>query len=464
MSILFKNGTIVTSEGEFKGDLLVEGEKVQAVGENLQVVADEVVDADGLFVLPGGVDQHTHFNFTFKSATTRGWYSSNAALAGGTTTVIDFCNQEIGKGLIESIHNYMEDKVAPKAMCDYGFHGVVFDPSEKLFSEIPLLPEIGVPTMKLFMAYKGAPYHCDDDSVLKALFAAKDAGVTIMVHAENADMIDVLQKQCLAKGHTDPIYHAVSRPPTVEDECTSRAIYLAETAGAPIFIVHVTSRGAMEAVRNANNRGVPAYGETCTHYLVLDTENLAKPGFEGAKYVCSPALRSKEHRDALWEAVKKGWLKAVSSDHCGFDWAEQKHIGKDDFTSIPNGAPGLQDRLQVLWTEGVAKGRISRQRFVDLWATAPAKINGIFPRKGTLAVGSDADIVLFDPSERGVHSNADSYHQTDYNSYEGMEFIGAPKKVYLRGKLVFENGKFLGNEGQGKFVPGRPFGLCYSEV
>ena len=275
-------------------------------------------------------------------------------------------------------------------------------------------------------------------------------------------MIDVLQKQCLAKGQVDPIYHAVSRPPTVEDECTNRAIYLAETAGAPIFIVHVTSKGAMEAVRNANNRGVPVYGETCTHYLVLDTENLAKPGFEGAKYVCSPALRSKEHREAIWEAVKKGWLKAVSSDHCGFDWAVQKHIGKGDFTSIPNGAPGLQDRLQVLWTEGVAKGRISRQRFVDLWATSPAKINGIFPQKGTLAIGSDADIVLFDPSERGVLSNANSYHQTDYNSYEGMEFTGAPKKVYLRGKLVFENGKFLGNEGQGRFVPGKPFGLCYS--
>ncbi len=460
MRTLIKNGMIVTTESEFEGDILVEGEKIKAIGENLNESAEEVVNAEGLVVLPGGVDEHTHFNFSFKSATTRGWETSNAAIAGGTTTVVDFCNQEIGKGMIESVNNYLQ-KIAPMAMCDYSLHGVVFDPSDKLFEEIPSIPEIGVPTIKLFMAYKGMPYHCDDSAVFKALLAAKDAGVTIMVHAENADMIDVLQKLCLQKGQVDPIYHAVSRPPVVEDECTTRAIYLAKAAGAPIFIVHVTSRGAMEAIRNAYNEGMPVFGETCTHYLVLDTECLAKPNFEGAKYVCSPALRSKEHRDALWEAIKKGWLKAVSSDHCGFDWSKQKHLGKGDFTSIPNGAPGLQDRLQVLWTEGVAKGKISRQRFVDLWATAPAKINGLFPRKGILSVGSDADIVLLDPNEKGIITNANSYHQTDYNTYEGMEYMGAPKKVYLRGKLVYDNGKLLIKEGQGKFVPGEPFGLCY---
>lgn len=381
--MLMKNGVIVTSEGEFKGDILVEGEKIKAIGENLNESADEVVNAEGFVVLPGGVDEHTHFNLSFKSATTRGWETSNAAIAGGTTTVVDFCNQEIGKGMIESVENYLQ-KIAPKAMCDYSLHGVVFDPSDKLFEEIPSIPEIGVPTIKLFMAYKGMPYHCDDSAVFKALLAAKEAGVTIMVHAENADMIDVLQKLCLQRGQVDPIYHAVSRPPVVEDECTTRAIYLAKAAEAPIFIVHVTSRGAMEAIRNAYNEGMPAFEETCTHYLVLDTECLAKPNFEGAKYVCSPALRSKEHRDALWEAIKKGWLKAVSSDHCGFDWAKQKHFGKGDFMSIPNGAPGLQDRLQVLWTEGVAKDRISRQRFVDLWATAPAKVNGLFPKSSFL--------------------------------------------------------------------------------
>jgi dihydropyrimidinase len=461
MKIMIKNGTIVTAADEFRADLLIEDEKIAAIGSSLEIQTDEVVDAEGLYVLPGGVDQHTHFNFTFKTATVRGFETSNAALAGGTTTIVDFANQEMGKSLKESIDNYNEIKVAPKVMCDYSFHGVVFDANDALFEEIPTLPEIGVPTLKLFMAYKGMPYHCDDAAVFKALQAAKDAGVTIMVHAENADIIDVLQKQCLARGEVDPIYHAISRPPIVETECTQRAISLAEAADAPIFVVHVTDKGAMEAIRDAYARGVAAFGETCTHYLVLDTENLAKPDFEGAKYVCSPALRSKKHRDALWDAVQKDWLKCVSSDHCGFNWAEQKHIGKGDFTSIPNGAPGLQDRLQVLWTNGVETGKISRPRFVDLWATAPAKICGLYPQKGTLAVGSDADVVLFDASAQGLISVADTFHGVDYNSYEGMEFIGRPKKVYLRGQLTFEDGNFLGREGQGRFIKGKPFGLCY---
>jgi len=238
---------------------------------------------------------------------------------------------------------------------------------------------------------------------------------------------------------------------------------LATAAEAPIFVVHVTCKEAMEAIRDAYMHGIPAFGETCTHYLTLDVANLAKPDFEGAKYVCSPALRSSEHREALWEAVKKGWLRCVSSDHCGFDWAVQKHLGKDDFTSIPNGAPGLQDRLAVLWTNGVAKGRISRQKFVDLWATAPAKINGLFPKKGTIDIGSDADIVLFDSKSKGIITNAKSFHGVDYNSYESMDYIGEPVKVFLRGKLTVDAGKFIGKKGQGQFVKGKAFGLCYAE-
>jgi len=463
MSVLIKNGTIVTAVDEVRADIFIEDEKISAIGIGLEYKATDVVDAQGLYVLPGGVDQHTHFNFTFKSATVRGFETSNAALVGGTTTVVDFANQEIGKSLTDSIQRYMDEKVAGKAMCDYGFHGVVFDPNEALFKEIKKLPEIGVSTLKLFMAYKGMPYHCDDDSVFKALKASKESGVTIMVHAENAEVIDVLQKQCMSEGNVGPKYHGVSRPPVVETECTHRATMLAEAADAPIFVVHVTCKGAMEAVRDAYLRGIPAFGETCTHYLTLDVENLSKPNFEGAKYVCSPALRSVEHREALWEAVKKGWLKCVSSDHCGFDWAEQKHLGHQDFTSIPNGAPGLQDRLAILWTYGVEKGKISRQKFVDLWATAPAKINGLFPRKGTIAVGSDADIVLFDPKATGVITNKKSFHGVDYNSYEGMEYIGEPVRVFLRGKLTVDRGKFLGRLGQGKFIKGDAFGLCYQE-
>jgi dihydropyrimidinase len=463
MRVLIKNGTIVTAVDEVRADILIENEKIIAIGTHLGQESSEVVDAEGLYVLPGGVDQHTHFNFTFRTATVRGFETSIAALFGGTTTVVDFANQEMGKRLQDSIQKYMEEKVSDKAMCDYAFHGVVFEPNEALFKEISRLPEIGVPTLKLFMAYKGMPYHCDDDSVFKALQASKESGVTIMVHAENAEIIHVLQQQCLSRGNIEPKYHAVSRPPVVETECTHRAIMLSVAAAAPIFIVHVTCKGAMEAIRDAYLKGVPAFGETCTHYLILDVDNLSKPDFEGAKYVCSPALRSIEHREALWEALKKGWLKCVSSDHCGFDWAEQKHLGKNDFTSIPNGAPGLQDRLTLLWTYGVETGKISRQKFVDLWATAPAKINGLFPRKGTISVGSDADIILFDPKASGIVTNEKSFHGVDYNSYEGLNYIGAPVKVFLRGKLMVDHGKFVGKSCQGQFIKGSPFGLCYQE-
>lgn len=463
MSTLIKNGTIITAVDEYKADILIEKGKIKAIGVGLNDEVDQVIDANGKYVMPGGVDQHTHFDFSFGTATVFGWEGSNAALVGGTTTVVDFVNQKIGWSVRDSVDAYVEAKVEGKAMCDYSFHGVVFDPNDALFEEIPKLPEIGVPSIKLFMAYKGHPYHCDDDAVFRALQASKEAGVTIMVHAENADVIDVLQKQLVAEGKTDPIYHAVSRPPLVEAEATQRAIYLAMMADAPIFVVHVTCIEAMEAIRDAYIKGTPAFGETCSHYLVLDTENLAKPDFEGAKYVCSPALRSKEHREAMWQAIKKGWLKCVSSDHCSFSWKEHKILGKDSFVNIPNGAPGLQDRLAIMWTYGVEKGKISRQKFVELFATAPAKINGLFPRKGTLAIGSDADVVVFDPNWKGIISNKTSLHGVDYSSYEGMEQIGRAEKVLLRGELTVDNGKFIGKAGQGQFVPGEPFGLAYQE-
>jgi len=461
MGILIKNGTIVTALNEYKADILIEGEKIAAIGQNLNASGNEIVDAEGMYILPGGVDQHTHFSFQYGDAIVRGFETSSAALVGGTTTVIDFVNQEAGKGIAETIEKYNEQKVSGVAMVDYSFHGVVTDPNDEVFKEIPKLPDYGIPTIKLFMAYKGFPYHSDDSAVFKALQASKEAGVTIMVHAENADIIDVLQKQCIAQGHVEPKYHAVSRPPLAEAEATQRAIYLAAIAEAPIYIVHVTCKEAMEAVRDAYIKGIAAYGETCTHYLVLGEENLAKPNFEGAKYVCSPPLRTQEHQHALWEAVRKGWLTAVSSDHCGFDWKTHKHMGKDDFTKIPNGAPGLENRLAVLWTYGVETGKISRQKLVEIFATNPAKINGIFHRKGHIGVGYDADLVIFDPTWRGVMTVEGSLQGVDYCTFEGMEQKGRPDKVYLRGKLTVEKGKFIGQKGQGEFIEGKPFGLCY---
>lgn len=465
MSVLIKNGTIVTSEGEFQGDIYVEGESIKAIGKDVEYQADETVDATGKYILPGGVDQHVHFSFTYKGSKVRGFETSNAAAVGGTTTVIEFVNQEQGKGLVESIDEYRKKEAEGIAMVDYSFHSVMTDPRPEVIEEIPRLAEAGYPTMKLFMAYKGMFFHADDDAILQALYKGKEAGVTIMVHAENADMIDVLTKKLIAEGKTAPYFHAVSRPPVVEAEATRRAIYLAELADAPLYVVHVSAKEAIEEIKQAYNRGQAVYGETCSHYLVLDMEDLGRPGFEGAKYVCSPALRTKEHRDALWQAINRKWLNAVSSDHCGFDYEVQKHMGAGEgksFADIPNGAPSLQNRLNTLWTYGVCEGRISMSRLVDLFATMPAKINGL-DKKGQLAIGYDADIVIFDPSYKGKISVANNLEGVDYCPFEGFEQKGRPETVYLRGNKIVENGKYVGNKGQGRFIPGKPYGLAYSE-
>lgn len=464
MGVLIKNGIVVTAEGENKADIYVEGESIKEIGTGLTAKeGDEVVDAEGKYILPGGVDQHVHFSFSYKGSKTRGFETSNAAAVGGTTTVIEFVNQEKGKGLVETLDAYKASDAEGISMVDYAFHPVMTDPRPEVIDEIPKLAEAGYPTMKLFMAYKGQFFHADDDAILNALIKGKEAGVTIMVHAENADMIDVLTKQLIAEGKTAPYYHAVSRPPVVEAEATRRAIYLAELADAPLYIVHVTCKEALAEVKAAYQRGQRIFGETCAHYLVLDESDLAKPGYEGAKYVCSPALRTEEHREALWEAIDRKWLNAVSSDHCGFDYEFQKHLGYGEgksFADIPNGAPSLQNRLNILWTYGVEKGRISRSRLVDLYATMPAKNNGL-DKKGQLAAGFDADIVIFDPNYKGTISAKTNIEGVDYSPFEGFEQIGRPETVYLRGKKIVENAQYIGAKGDGKFVPGKPFGAAY---
>lgn len=459
MSTLIKNGTVLTSTGEFKADVLIEGEKIVAIGIGLDGRAKEIVDAAGRYVFPGGVDEHLHYN-SFNSL---GYETSDAAVVGGTTTVGDFVVQPKGVGLKDSIVNYDKELVAPKAMADYVLHGIIMDPVEKSFEEIALMPEIGVGAVKLFMAYKGMDYYATDDSIFKALQIAKKCGVTIMVHAENADVIDVLQKQLLAEGKTGTENFSVSRPMLCEAEATSRAIYMAKMVEAPLFVVHVTNQKAVEAIRDAFDEGYNTFGETCTHYLMLNDKNLEKPNFEGAKYICNPPLRAQEDVDFIWEAINKGWLKAVSSDHCAImgGFATGKHKGINDFTKIPPGSPGAQDRLHMMWTYGVETGKISREKFVDVCCTTPAKICGIYPQKGEIAVGSDADLVIFDPNYRGVISVETSLHKSDYSAYEGFEQKGRAEKVFLRGNLTAENGKFLGKIGQGKQAMAKPFGLCY---
>lgn len=467
MKTLIKNGTILTAENEFAADVLVEGEKIAAIGVNLpQSGADKVINAAGKYVMPGGIDQHVHYSFVYKGSKVRGFETTDACAIGGTTTVVEFVNQVKGKGLLESLEEYKKSDAEGIAMVDYAFHPVMTDARPEVVDEIPKLAEAGYPTMKLFMAYKGQFFHADDEAIIKALTKGKEAGITIMVHAENGDMVDYLTKQLIAQGKTAAYYHAASRPPIVEGEATSRAISLAELVDAPIYIVHVTCKEALKAIKEAQQRGLPVYGETCAHYLLFDESVLALPHEEGAKFVCSPALRTKDHQPALWEALNNGWLNAVSSDHCGFDWEYQKHLGMGEgcsFADIPNGAPSVQNRMNAVWTYGVCTGKISRQKFVEIMCTNPAKNNGL-TSKGSITVGYDADIVIFDPDYTGTMSVNSCLEGVDYSIYEGMEQKGRPDTVLLRGKVIVKKAKYIGEKGDGRFVPGQPFGKAYEHV
>lgn len=459
MGLLLKSGNIITSKNEYTADILIEDEKIVAIGKDLDTEGHEVVDATGKYVMPGGVDEHVHYN-AFNSL---GYETSHAALAGGTTTVGDFVMQPEGVSLKDSIMNYKKEYLEGIATPDYVLHGIIMDPSEETIADLVNMPSVGVSSVKLFMAYKGKPFYVSDEWIFKALSTSKKAGVTIMVHAENADVIDVLTKKLVAEGKTEPKYFGDSRPVLSETEATSRAIYMAKMADAPIFVVHVTNQKTVEVIREAYNEGISAYGETCTHYMILNDENLAKPNFEGSKYVCNPPLRPQSDVDFMWEAINKGWLTSVSSDHCAIlgGFAEGKHKGINDFSKIPPGSPGVQDRLYMLWTYGVETGKISRQKFVDVCCTTPAKVCGIYPQKGDIAVGSDADIVVFDPSYRGEISIKDSLSGSDYCTYEGYEQKGVAEKVFLRGKLMAENGRFIGELGKGEQVMSKPYAYCY---
>ncbi|MCK1977457.1 dihydropyrimidinase [Jeotgalicoccus huakuii] len=460
MKTLIKDGMIVTSEHEFKGDILIEGTKIEAIGRDLRVEADEVINAEGMYVLPGGVDQHAHFSFEFMGERTKGFETTNSAIIGGTTTVIEFVNQEQGKGLVETVEDYNKEWVEGISMVDYSFHPVITNPTEETFKDIKNLPEAGYPSVKLFMAYKGQFFHSDDEAVTNALLEAKDAGVTVMVHAENADLIELMQKKAIAEGNTDPYYHALTRPPIVETEATERAINLARFAEAPIYIVHVTTKGAVDAIKKAKEEGLPVFGETCTQYLLLDKEYLQKDNFEGANYVCSPALRDKNDQEYLWKSLKDGWLNAVSSDHCSFT-TEQKKMGLDDFRKIPNGSPGLENRLPMLWTYGVETGKITRPELVEYYAASPARNNGIDHKKGYLAPGYDADIVIYNPHVKKKVKLEDSLNGVDFTIYEGFDQVGECDAVFLRGTQVVKDAKYIGEQGQGHFVKGKPFGTAF---
>jgi dihydropyrimidinase len=451
--LLFTGGTVVTAEGSYRADVLVEDEKIVAVGTNFDANGAETVDAAGKLVMPGFIDAHTHMDMPFGGTVTADDWATGteAAAAGGTTMLIDFSLQEEGGTLAGAVEAWTE-KARGKAVIDYGFHVAITDLRDDIKAELPGLASRGVASVKIFMAYKGTPLYTEDDDLFETLQLSKEAGVLVMVHAENGDVIAKLQQQALERGDVAPRFHALTRPEEVEAEATNRAIRLAEVAGAPILVVHVSCAPALEAIHLAHERGQTVYAETCPQYFAFEYEDLARPGFEGAKYVCSPPLRDPSNRPALWNGLKFGDLQIFGSDHCSFNYEGQKEMGKDDFTLIPNGLPGVEERAMALWTLGVREGKLSENQFVAVLSTNQARIYGAYPRKGTLAPGADADVVLWDP-DLSVTATAENRHgNVDYTPYEGMSFTGGPASVYVRGNLVYKDGEVVGERGSGRFI------------
>jgi dihydropyrimidinase len=459
LSVLIKGGRVITAADDYVGDVFIDGERISLIGESLDVRADRTIDATGRYVLPGCIDPHTHLDMPFGGTVTIDDFESGqtAAAFGGTTTHVDFCIQAKGQSFAEALAGW-HAKADGKTLIDYGFHIAITDLEEGgSLEELASLPDQGVTSYKLFMAYKGA-LMVDDETLFRAMEVAAASGALVMVHAENGDAIDVLVEQALAAGNTAPHFHALTRPPELEGEATNRAIQLAHIAGCPLYVVHVTCKEAVEPIQRARELGWDVWGETCTQYFLIDYTFLERPGFEGAKYVYSPPARDASNHDVLWNAVRTDALSAISTDHCAFLWDGQKTLGADDFTKIPNGGPGLEDRLKLIHHFGVGEGRISLNRMVDLLATQPAKLFGLYPKKGTIAVGSDADVVIFDPMRRETLSAASQHSKSDYNLYEGTEVVGAPETVLLRGQVLVENGELVAAPGVGRFVRRAKFG------
>lgn len=450
---VIKNGTLVTATDTYASDMGIADGKIAAIALGLPAEnASKVIDAAGRLVMPGGIDVHTHLDMPFGGTTSADDFESGtiAAAFGGTTTLIDFAIQFKGQTLRQAFEGWMK-KAEGKAATDYAFHCIITELNDAHLEEMGELVREGVSSFKLFMAYPGV-FMLDDATIFRAMSQAAKYGGLICMHAENGGAIDVIVRRALAEGKRAPKYHALTRPTTAEAEATARAIALAEMAGAPVYIVHLSCNDALEKVREARDRGLPAYAETCPQYLFLSIENFDVPGFEGAKYVFTPPLREKWHQEKLWQGLARDTLQVVSTDHCPFCYKEQKELGKDDFTKIPNGGPGIEHRLSLVYTGGVHGKRFSANRFVQLVSTAPAKLFGLYPRKGTIAVGSDADLVVFDPNEEQVISAKTHHMRVDYSMFEGIRVKGVSKTVFSRGRVIIEGGKFVGRAGAGQFV------------
>ncbi len=453
MSILIRNGTVVTTEKSSPADILVEGEKIKEVRAGIPAnAAGTVLDATGLLLLPGGIDAHTHLDMPFGGTTSSDDFETGtrAAAFGGTTTIVDFAIQGRGTRMRDALDNWWK-KAENKACIDYGLHMIVTDLGGAGLEDMDDMVREGVASFKLFMAYPNV-LMVDDATIFRALSQTAKNGALICMHAENGGAIDVIVQKALAEGKTAPIYHALTRPTIAEAEAVHRAIALSEMAGAPVYIVHLSSEDALNEVREARDRGAKAFAETCPQYLLLSIEELERPNFEGAKYVFTPPLREKKNLGKLWDGLKHDHLQVVSTDHCPFCFEDQKILGKDDFTKIPNGGPGIENRLQLIHHHGVNQGKLTINRFVELVSTTPARIFGMYPRKGVLAEGSDADIVLWDPSASHIISAQTHHMRVDYSMFEGFEVKGNVRTVMSRGEVIVDNGRFLGKSGRGQYL------------
>jgi len=454
MSILIKNGRIVTAVDDYFADVFIAGEKIVQIGKDLNVQADETLDAKGKLVLPGGIDPHTHLDMPFGGTTSADDFETGtiAAAHGGTTTLIDFAVQTKGKSTMEGLDTWHK-KAQGKATIDYGFHMIITDMAVERLPEMTRLRDEGISSYKLFMAYPGVLY-VDDGTLYRAFRQAGLDGSRICMHAENGIVIDEIIREAVADGKVAPKWHGLTRPTRMEAEGVHRSIAIAEVANVPLYIVHLSSHDALEEVKRGRARGVNVIAETCPQYLLLDSSLYEKEGFEGAKWVMTPALREQWNQDSLWQGLQFRDLETIGTDHCPFCFKEQKELGLESFTKIPNGAPGLENRMSVVYDAGVVQGRISLNRFVELTSTAAAKAFGLFPKKGTIAVGSDADIVIFDPDRKetiSVNNECTHHMNVDYSAYEGREVTGFADTVLSRGRVIVQQGK-LETRGGGNFI------------
>ena len=458
---LIRGGRIITAVEDYAADILIDDEQVRIIGKEIPIGTDvQVHDAQGLLVLPGGVDVHTHLDWEFGTARTVDTFGTGgkAAAFGGTTTIVDFADQKRGQSPLAALEDW--HKRAESASVDVGAHMALTDVNDQTLEDMKvLMTREGITTFKLFMAYPGV-LMVDDATLFRTMQVAGRNGGMVSVHAENGQAIQVLVDEAIARGNTGPKYHMLTRPSLMEGEATHRAIRLAEHAESPVYFVHVSAREAVAEIKEARDRGLPVMAETCPHYLFLSDKEYDRPGFESAKYVLTPPLRSPEHQDELWRGIRTSDLQVISTDHCPFNFEEQpmglkysKQQGREGFNRIPNGGPGIETRISLVYDGAVLQRGMSLNRFVDLVATMPAKLFGAFPQKGTIAVGSDADIVLFDPNETWTIAATEHHSQVDYTLFEGYSVVGRVKKVFLRGHLIVDGEKWLGSDGIGRFIP-----------